>query len=273
MPKRKKVINKNANTKRTKPVQAATTTKAARKDDTISDKQDTISEEFNLQKFNLNYTVKIWMTSAQTKANYKRSYIRIINDDTKESYNSLHKFRVHIEADSSQHRTFDVIEYITKERIRICQQRRITSGHKNQYAQTPDSVYDFIRNDLQYKISDFDPCPPNPTFNGLAIDWKCNFDEIIYVNPPFKDSGRWIKKAILELDRNNCSKCVLMLPARMAASWFRLLCTRADKMYVPGRITFKNYQKSYPWGCFLCVVSSVKERNETLIEKVDKIFK
>ena len=40
----------------------------------------------------------------------------------------------------------------------------------------------------------FDPCPKNPDFDGLEIDWE----NPSYVNPPYSNPLLWVKKAIEE---------------------------------------------------------------------------
>jgi len=46
---------------------------------------------------------------------------------------------------------------------------------------TPKDLYDKL--DAEFNF-DCDPCPVNPTFDGLNIEWgKCNF-----VNPPYVES-------------------------------------------------------------------------------------
>ena len=62
--------------------------------------------------------------------------------------------------------------------------------------QTLDAEFDF----------DFDPCPHNPKFDGLKVEWgKRNF-----VNPPYgREIVRWVDKAIEEFKKgkNNCDAC------------------------------------------------------------------
>ncbi|NIN21148.1 MAG: adenine methyltransferase, partial [Candidatus Aminicenantes bacterium] len=57
---------------------------------------------------------------------------------------------------------------------------------------TPKAVYQTL--DAEFNF-DFDPCPPNPKFNGLVCEWgQCNF-----VNPPYgREIKAWVNKGIEE---------------------------------------------------------------------------
>ena len=58
---------------------------------------------------------------------------------------------------------------------------------------TPDRVWDMIKEEWGYeKEQFFDPCPVNPQWNGLDIDWR----DLNYVNPPYSRE-RGDKKTLL----------------------------------------------------------------------------
>lgn len=40
----------------------------------------------------------------------------------------------------------------------------------------------------------FDPCPPNPEFDGLSVSWK----ELNYINPPFSDYLTWVEYGLTQ---------------------------------------------------------------------------
>lgn len=40
----------------------------------------------------------------------------------------------------------------------------------------------------------FDPCPSNPNFNGLDIEWI----NPTFVNPPYNNPKEWVLKALRE---------------------------------------------------------------------------
>lgn len=79
---------------------------------------------------------------------------------------------------------------------------------------TPGNIYKIL--DQEFKFT-FDPCPyPKPDWDGLEIHWdKCNF-----VNPPYSETEKWVRKAFIEW---HCRRCISVLLLRLDAStcWFR----------------------------------------------------
>lgn len=63
----------------------------------------------------------------------------------------------------------------------------------------------------------FDPCPVNPTFDGLTIYWHGK----VFCNPPYSQAKEWIEKALIE--RNRCQSIILLLPNWTDRKWFQLI--------------------------------------------------
>ena len=81
----------------------------------------------------------------------------------------------------------------------------------------------------------FDPCPPNPQFNGLDIPWK----KRNYVNPPYSDKLPWIRKAIEEQTKGNMT--VMLLPSATGAAWYHdLIIPNAEILHFRGRLQLDN---------------------------------
>ena len=100
---------------------------------------------------------------------------------------------------------------------------------------TPDSVFDLIYETWGIKGQYlFDPCPVNPTFDGLLIDWG----KINYVNPPYSDLSLWVIKAFEEKDKGNST--IMLLPAKTDQWWFHagLIHNRCEIVWIKGRIKF-----------------------------------
>lgn len=56
---------------------------------------------------------------------------------------------------------------------------------------------------------DFDPCPhTQPPWNGLEVDWGTSN----FVNPPFSQIGKWLEKAVKEMEKGKLS--VVLVPCR-----------------------------------------------------------
>ena len=99
--------------------------------------------------------------------------------------------------------------------------------------QTPDWLYRELDDEFHF---DFDPCPVNPTFDGLSIEWGgANF-----VNPPYNriDKPKFIQKAY---DQWRLGKtCVLLIPAATGTKQFHeLILPNAEIRFLKGRIAFK----------------------------------
>jgi hypothetical protein len=62
----------------------------------------------------------------------------------------------------------------------------------------------------------YDPCPVNPTFDGLKIDWKSPS----FVNPPYSNVLEWVKKAIEESKKG--VNVVLLLRVDTSTKFYRL---------------------------------------------------
>lgn len=107
------------------------------------------------------------------------------------------------------------------------------SGSKDSdFWQTPQWLYDVLDAEFHF---DFDPCPANPSFDGLTIPWgKCNF-----VNPPYNriDKPKFIKKAYEEWKLGKT--CVLLIPAATGTVQFHdVIQPSAEIRFRRGRIAF-----------------------------------
>lgn len=123
----------------------------------------------------------------------------------------------------------------------------VTTG-ADQMAETPDAIFKFLFNLLGVR-GFFDPCPCKPVFNGLKVPWG----NINYVNPPFSQAITWIKKAIYERQKKNCS--IVLIPARTHNKYFAneifQYCSYILILLNPVR--FKPYKTSFPLPIMLCI--------------------
>ena len=104
--------------------------------------------------------------------------------------------------------------------------------HSDNWA-TPKELYDKLN--AQYNF-DFDPCPLNSDFDGLAIEWgKRNF-----INPPYsrKLKENFVVKAIKESFKGKL--CVMLLPVSTSTNLFHsyILPNAKDIKFLKGRVKF-----------------------------------
>ena len=116
---------------------------------------------------------------------------------------------------------------------------------------TPDIIFSIIEDKWNIKKEImFDPCPVNPTNDGLKINWS----QFNFVNPPYsKEEGStqsllemFVEKAHIESLKNKTT--ILLLPCKTDQKWFhnyvipRLHSNPECVIWIKGRLKFKNNQ-------------------------------
>ena len=111
----------------------------------------------------------------------------------------------------------------------------------NDFWRTPAKVYEALDNEFHF---DFDPCPVNPTFDGLNIEWgQCNF-----VNPPYsrKCLKLWYAKAWQEYQKGKT--VVMLVPARTdVPHWHEYAMKATEIRFCRGRIHFNDAKTGAPF--------------------------
>ena len=98
---------------------------------------------------------------------------------------------------------------------------------------TPKKIYEDLDREFHF---DFDPCPyPRSNLDGLIIEWgKSNF-----VNPPYSETEKWVKKAVEEHQKGKSVVMLLRLDA--STKWFRdLILPNAEIRLFDDRLHFVN---------------------------------
>ena len=111
---------------------------------------------------------------------------------------------------------------------------------------TPEDLYKKLDNEFRF---DFDPCPTNPTFDGLSIEWgKRNF-----VNPPYgREIGKWIAKGFQEWLKGKI--VVFLIPSRTDTIWFHDFIMKATEIrFIEGRLKFSNHHNSAPFPSAIAI--------------------
>lgn len=109
----------------------------------------------------------------------------------------------------------------------------------NQDWRTPKKIYEELNKEFNF---DFDPCPENPDFNGLEVEWgKSNF-----LNPPYKTKiqDAFVAKAFEEWKKGKT--VILLIPVRTASRrWQNFILNEkyrenVDIRFLPKRLKFDN---------------------------------
>ena len=100
----------------------------------------------------------------------------------------------------------------------------------------------------------YDPCPPNPTEDGLKLAWPT--DRVCFVNPPYSQMKEWVKKSHDEWRAG--STVILLIPPRTCTRYFHdYINERAEVRFIKGRLKFVHPNgedsKSAPFPSILCI--------------------
>ena len=89
----------------------------------------------------------------------------------------------------------------------------------------------------------FDPCPSNPTFDGLEIEWK----DVNFVNPPYgREISKWCHKAYEEYCKGKI--VVMLIPSRTDTHWWHDYIMKAKEIrFLRGRLKFSGHKNSAPF--------------------------
>jgi site-specific DNA-methyltransferase (adenine-specific) len=117
---------------------------------------------------------------------------------------------------------------------------------------TPKAFYEKLNEEFNF---DFDPCPPNPTFNGLEIEWGGRS----FVNPPYgRELLKWIKKGFEEAQKGKL--VVFLIPSRTDTVFWHDYIMKADEIrFIRGRLKFDEYKNSAPFPSCVAIFKGKKE--------------
>jgi len=128
----------------------------------------------------------------------------------------------------------------------------IQTSKTDDYA-TPKDLYEQLNNEFHF---DFDPCPLNADFDGLAIIWggKVNF-----VNPPYSNLKAWIKKSFEESQKGKT--VVMLIPSRTdTIAFHEYIYHKAEIRFIKGRLKFSNKGPA-PFASMIVIFRGVNNGN------------
>lgn len=104
-----------------------------------------------------------------------------------------------------------------------------TSARKNW--KTPAAFYAALDEEFHFT---FDPCPPDPAFDGLTCEWGARN----FCNPPYgREVGKWIRKGHKEWLKGRT--VVFLIASRTDTAWWHDYIMQADEIrFIRGRLHF-----------------------------------
>jgi hypothetical protein len=120
---------------------------------------------------------------------------------------------------------------------------------------TPKALYKKLDKEFNF---DFDPCPTNPKFNGLEIEWKNRN----FVNPPYGNQIKyWIKKGYEESLKDKL--VVFLIPSRTDTRYWHDYIMKADEIrFIKGRLHFSEKGPAPFPSCI--AIFNIKKVRQTL---------
>lgn len=110
---------------------------------------------------------------------------------------------------------------------------------------TPKGVYQTLDAEFQF---DFDPCPINPSFDGLTIEWG----ERNFVNPPYSELRKWIVKSYEQAMKGKL--VVMLIPARTdTLAWHNFVMKADEIRFIKGRLRFGEAKNNAPFPSAIVV--------------------
>lgn len=117
--------------------------------------------------------------------------------------------------------------------------RRVHFSSATDVWRTPHAIYQAL--DAEFGF-DFDPCPINPTFDGLAVEWG----GVNFVNPPYSQLKQWMFKGLEEAKKGKT--VVFLIPARTDTAAWHDVAMKADEIrFIRGRLRFSGAKHNAPF--------------------------
>ncbi len=121
---------------------------------------------------------------------------------------------------------------------------KVHFSSERQNWKTPKAFYQAL--DAEFGF-DFDPCPPKPDFDGLAVEWG----KVNYCNPPYKTAAKWLEKGYNEAQKGKT--VVFLIPSRTDTRYWHDFVMKAKEIrFIKGRLRFDEHKANAPFPS--CVV-------------------
>ena len=123
--------------------------------------------------------------------------------------------------------------------------------------ETPQELYNELNKRFTFTL---DPCSTNENHlcdkyftkedDGLTKSWK---GETVFVNPPYSNIKKWVKKCYTEHETNG-TIVVMLIPSRTDTIYFHnYIYHKADIEFIKGRLHFSNSKNSAPFPSMIVI--------------------
>lgn len=114
---------------------------------------------------------------------------------------------------------------------------------------TPGDLYKSLFDEFKFT---FDPCPTDPPFDGLKIDWS----ERNFINPPYNQISKWLEYGYNQFLKGKL--CVFLIPSRTDTKWWHKYCMKATEIrFIKGRLKFSGHKNSAPFPSCIVIFGGV----------------
>lgn len=132
---------------------------------------------------------------------------------------------------------------------------KLRVGSKNDCVSTPKDFFEDLQRVLKIKFT-FDPCPANPRFDGLKVNWKGS----AFINPPYSSIALFVRKALIERDDRGVTSAFLIPIRAESKYWRELVWPNADQILIlQGRLVFQGYTAALPISLAVVVFRPKKD--------------
>lgn len=109
--------------------------------------------------------------------------------------------------------------------------------------------------------------------DGLSEAWFGT----VWVNPPYSDMDRWMRKAVNESHREDVGTILVLAPARTSTQWFHNYASKATATgFIEGRLTFgdpRDQVRNAPFPSIICVFGDAPDPLMDLLDRKGIVYR
>jgi len=128
--------------------------------------------------------------------------------------------------------------------------------------ETPDEIFEPLDKEFGFTLdvcanSDNTKCKEfiPEEIDGLKTRWASFPKQICWMNPPFGEQGKWVKKAYEESQQGCVVVC--LLPARTNTNWWHDYVMQNEVRFIKGRPKFKGAKHGLPQPLAIVIFKKV----------------